>query len=98
MVPSAAIAGATLTPGRCEPHAPGKNGAVDPELGGHGSVVAAFGNDAKVPGHDIEFPGGAFGTRVAKVTLVDESFGAIFTSHAFATSFVPQGSPPALLS
>jgi hypothetical protein len=54
-----------LIPGRCDPHAPGKNGAVEPELGGHGSVVPALGSDANVPGQDIELPGGAFGTSVA---------------------------------
>src|ERR1700741_2000445 len=98
MVPPAPIAGAMLMPGRCDPHAPGKNGAVEPELGGHGSVVPAFGSDANVPGQDIELPGGAFGTSVAYVTFVAVSLGVIFTSHAFATSFEFHGLPPVTLS
>src|ERR1700733_14639343 len=98
MVPSAPIAGAVLIPGRCDPQLPGKNGAVEPELGGHGSVVPALGRDANVPGQEIEWPGGPFGTRVSYVTCVAESPGVIFPSHAFATSFELHGLPPVTLS
>jgi hypothetical protein len=62
-------------------------------VGGHGSDAPLSLRLKNVPGQSVEFPGGAFGIRTAKVTVADVSSGATFASHAAATSFWPQGLP-----
>src|SRR5579862_4745734 len=90
-VPSRAMAGATFNPGRCEPH--GSVGGTEVGVGGHGSDAPLSLRLLNVPGQLVEFPGGALGTRVAKLTVTDVSSGATFTSQAFSTSFWFQGLP-----
>src|SRR5215471_19250107 len=90
MVPSGAIAGATLTPGRWGPHVP-KDGR---KLGSYGVVgsAGAFGVPGALPGHGswpllketlqwLPVGGGAPGTRVAKLALATLSSGEILTNQ-----------------
>ena len=58
-----ATAGPTFTPGRCEPH--NCVGALDLPGGGQGSDEPPSPKLKNVPGHLVEFPGGALGTRAA---------------------------------
>jgi len=79
MVPSFAIAGATFTPGLCDPH--GTDGGTAFTDGGQGSPVV------KTPRH-VSVACGAAGVIVAYVTRDAVPSGAIFTSHALKTSAV----------
>src|SRR5260370_35856636 len=94
MVPSGAIAGATLIPGRCGPHAP-----VDGrKLGLYGVVgsAGALGVPGALPGQG-SWPllkartqvVGAPGTSVAKLTLLVLSSGAILTSQLLSACSDP---------
>src|ERR1700687_187338 len=89
MVPSGAIAGATLRPGRWGPHAPeggrklGSYALVEsPEVVTPGQGRRAF---VKARTHVV----GAPGTRVAKLTLLELSSGAILTSQLPSASSLP---------
>src|SRR6266851_5222896 len=89
MVPSGAIAGATLTPGRWSPHAPEGGRKL-------GSYALVESNAVATPGQGRrEFPKerthvvGAPGTRAAKLTLLELSSGAILTSQLPSASSVP---------
>src|SRR5215469_5464950 len=98
MVPSGAIAGATLTPGRWGPHVP-KDGR---KLGSYGVVgsAGASGVPGALPGHGswplLKEPlqwgpvgGGAPGTRVAKLALAALSSGEILTNQLPNASSLP---------
>src|SRR5579863_10136987 len=86
MVPSGPTAGATLSAGRCEPHATVGGTAVG--LGGQGNKDPPLGRSSKVPGQLVELPDGASGTSVEKVTMPELSPAVTFTNHAPATSLV----------